>query len=63
MAGKEELVLYGLEATQKTIDDFLAYFPKSDIERVKDMVEQENALNVKEFDSKSLGALLNMPKK
>jgi hypothetical protein len=63
MAGKEELVLKGLEATQKTIDDFLAYFPKSDIDRVKDVVEQENAMNVKEFDSASLGALLNMPKK
>jgi hypothetical protein len=62
MAGKEELVLKGLEATQKTIDEFIAYFAKDDIERVKAMVEQENALNVKEFDSASLGALLNMPK-
>jgi hypothetical protein len=63
MAGKEDLVIKGLEATQKTIDEFLAYFPKADIERVKAVVEQENADNVKEFDSASLGALLNMPKK
>jgi hypothetical protein len=63
MAGKEDLVIKGLEATQKTIDEFLAYFPKADIERVKAVVEEENAANVKEFDSASLGALLNMPKK
>jgi hypothetical protein len=62
MAGKEELVLKGLDATQKTIDDFLAYFPKSDIEKVTAMVQEENALNVKEFDSAKIGSLLNMPK-
>jgi hypothetical protein len=62
MAGKEDLVIKGLDATQKSIDDFIAYFPKSDIDRVRANLEEENKLNVKEFDSASLGALLNMPK-
>jgi hypothetical protein len=62
MAGKEDLVVKGLDATQKTIDEFIAYFPKSDIERVRAVLEEENKLNVKEFDSATLGGLVNMPK-
>jgi len=60
MSGKEDLVLKGLEATRKSIDDFLLYFSKSDVDAVIARVEEENRLNVKEFDP-SLGDLLNMP--
>jgi hypothetical protein len=63
MAGKEELVIKGLDATRRTIDDFLAYFPKAELDAVAAMVEEENELNRKEFDANSLGPLLNMPKK
>ena len=60
MAGKEGLVLRGLESTRKGIDEFLAFFPASDVSAVKKRVDYENELNVKEFDS-SLGDILNMP--
>lgn len=60
MSGKEELVLKGLDAARKNIDEFLAYFPASEVDNVKKLVDEENALNVKEFDS-SLGNILNMP--
>jgi len=35
MAGKEELVLKGLDAARANIDKFLSYFPKSTIESVQ----------------------------
>lgn len=60
MAGKEDIVLKGLEATRKSIDDFLSYFPQSDVDAAAERVAEENKLNVKEFDP-SLGDLLNMP--
>jgi hypothetical protein len=60
MAGKEEIVLKGLDATRKSIDDFLAFFPKATVDVVAGRVAEENALNVKEFDP-ALGDLVNMP--
>jgi hypothetical protein len=62
MAGKEDLVLKGLDAARRSIDEFLAFFPQSDVDKAKAILQEENELNIKEFDSKSLGALLNMPK-
>jgi hypothetical protein len=59
MGGKEQLVLKGLDATRKQIDDFLAYFPRSDIDVVLARIAEENRLNVKEFDP-SLGDILNL---
>jgi len=58
LAGKEQIVLNGLEAAQKSIDQFLSYFPKDAIANVYAKIEEENALNAKEFDS-SLGAIIN----
>lgn len=60
MAGKEALVLKGLESAQVKIDDFLAYFPEPAVAAVRKRIQEENDLNVKEFDS-SLGTILNMP--
>lgn len=60
LSGKDMLVLKGLDATRQNIDEFLSYFPRQDLERVISKVEEENELNVKEFDP-SLGALINMP--
>ena len=62
LAGKQDLVLKGLESTRKAIDDFLAYFPAENVEKAKAKVAEENALNEKEFD-KSLGNILNLPTK
>lgn len=53
-------MLKGLDATRKSIDDFLAFFPKSEVDAVAARVAEENRLNVKEFDP-LLGDLLNMP--
>jgi hypothetical protein len=58
MAGKEDLVLKGLEAARTNIDKFLAYFPKSSVESVQMLIQQENELNEKEFDV-NLGSILN----
>jgi len=60
MAGKEEIVVKGLEATQVQLDEFLSYFDQDIVTRVKDQVQEENELNVKEFD-KSLGDIINLP--
>ena len=60
MSVQEELVLKGLDATRRSIDDFLGYFPKSQVDSVAALLKEENELNVKEFDP-SLGTLLNMP--
>lgn len=60
MSGKEALVLKGLDSTRKSIDDFLAFFPAAEVEQVKKRVQEENELNVKEFDS-SLGTIVNLP--
>jgi len=60
MGGKEELVLKGLDATRKSLDNFLAFFPQSAIDPVSERIQRENELNVKEFDP-SLGSIVNMP--
>jgi hypothetical protein len=59
MGGKEELVLKGLEATRKSIDDFLEFFPKAQVDTVVAKIAEENALNIKEFDP-ALGDLINV---
>jgi hypothetical protein len=60
MGGKEELVLKGLDATRKSIDDFLDFFPKAQVDKVVARIAEENELNIKEFDP-SLGDLINVP--
>ena len=60
MAGKEGLVLKGLESTRKNIDEFLTYFPAADIATAKAKIESENKLNIEEFDPE-LGAPINLP--
>lgn len=59
LAGKEQIVLKGLQATRRNLDDFVAYFPSSEIEEVQKRIKQENDLNEKEFDS-SLGVIINL---
>mmetsp|Transcript_15873 Transcript_15873/g.36606 ORF Transcript_15873/g.36606 Transcript_15873/m.36606 type:complete len:257 (-) Transcript_15873:225-995(-) len=59
MAGKEELVVKGLEATQVKLDEFLAFFDEATVSKVKAQVQEENELNVKEFD-RSLGDIINL---
>lgn len=60
MNGKEEIVVKGLEATQVKLDEFLSFFDEATVTRVKDQVQEENELNVKEFD-RSLGDIINLP--
>ena len=50
MAGKEAIVLSGLGAARKGIDDFLSFFPRDEVLAVVAKIESENALNEKEFD-------------
>jgi len=50
LAGKETIVLNGLAASKKGIDDFLSYFPREDVLAAVARIERENALNEKEFD-------------
>jgi len=59
MSGKEEIVVRGLEATQIKLDEFLSFFDESTVQRVKAVVQEENDLNMKEFD-KSLGDIINL---
>jgi hypothetical protein len=59
LAGKEQLVLKGLDAARRNLDDFLSYFPISEIDAAKEKLLAENALNVKEFDPE-LGFILNL---
>jgi hypothetical protein len=59
MAGKETLVLKGLEAAQGKLDEFLGFFPEETLNKVKGKVKEENALNVKEFDP-TLGDIINL---
>ncbi|CAJ1957168.1 unnamed protein product [Cylindrotheca closterium] len=59
MAGKEELVLQGLQTAQSNIDQFLTYFPEATVKEIKEKILSENDLNVKEFD-KSLGDIINL---
>ena len=62
MAGKEALVLKGLDAARRNIDEFLTYFSASDIDAAKAKIESENKLNLDEFDP-ALGAPINLPPK
>lgn len=55
---KESVVLKGLDATRKSIDEFLGYFPASAVDDVRAKVTAENDLNFKEFD-RSLGDIIN----
>lgn len=59
MAGKEQLVVAGLETAQSNIDQFLTYFPEATVQEVKERIISENDLNVKEFD-RSLGDIINL---
>jgi len=59
MAGKEEIVVKGLEATQVKLDEFLSFFDEATVSKVKAQVQEENELNVKEFD-RSLGDIINL---
>jgi hypothetical protein len=58
MAGKEPLVLKGLDSARANIDEFLTYLDPSDLAAVRKKIDEENELNAKEFDS-SLGVILN----
>lgn len=60
MAGKEALVLKGLESAQVTLDQFLSFFPSESVDKVKQLVKEENELNRKEFDP-ALGDIINLP--
>ena len=60
LAGKETLVIKGLESAQAKIDDFLSYFPEDAVTSVRKKIQQENELNVKEFDP-TLGDIINLP--
>lgn len=55
---KEIIVLNGLDATRKGIDDFISYFPREEVGAVIAKINAENDLNLKEFDP-ALGVLLN----
>ena len=60
LAGKENLVIKGLESAQARIDDFLSYFPEDTVAGIRTKIQKENDLNEKEFD-KSLGSIINLP--
>jgi hypothetical protein len=60
MAGKERLVLQGLDSARKNLDGFLAYFPKELVDAARKQVLDENELNYKEWD-RSLGDIVNLP--
>ena len=57
MAGKEQLVLKGLDASKKGIDDFVSFFPKDDVLAVAAKIEAENELNMREFDKELNGGV------
>lgn len=50
LGGKETIVLNGLQAAKKGIDDFVSFFPKEDVMAVVARIEEENLLNEREFD-------------
>lgn len=58
IAGKEGIVIKGLESVRRDIDEFLSYFPQDVVEDAKKKITDENELNFKEFDPE-LGAILN----
>ena len=59
MAGKETLVLKGLEATQLKLDEFVGFFPTDTVDKIKLQIKEENDLNQQEFDQ-SLGTIINL---
>jgi len=59
LAGKETIVLNGLAAANKAIDDFVSLFPQEDIAAVVARIDKENELNKTEFDP-NLGTILNL---
>mmetsp|Transcript_13860 Transcript_13860/g.38086 ORF Transcript_13860/g.38086 Transcript_13860/m.38086 type:complete len:248 (-) Transcript_13860:1060-1803(-) len=59
IAGKEALVLKGLDAAQAKLDEFLSFFPEDTVASIKKQVNDENDLNMQEFDS-NLGNIVNM---
>lgn len=60
MNGKEDLVIKGLDATQVKLDEFLLFFDEATLKKIKAQVQEENELNIKEFDE-SLGTIINLP--
>jgi len=60
MNGKEDLVIKGLDATQIKLDEFLLFFDETTLKKIKAQVQEENELNIKEFDE-SLGGIINLP--
>lgn len=62
MAGKEPLIMNGLGATKDQLDQFLAFFPSTEVDAVKQKIAEENELNEKEFDTSNLGAIGNLSK-
>lgn len=58
MAGKEAIVVKGLDSVRKDIDDFLGYFPQDVLDQAKARIMSENELNFNEFDPE-LGSILN----
>jgi hypothetical protein len=58
LAGKESIVIKGLESVRRDIDEFLSYFPQDVLDQQKAKVMEENELNYKEFDPE-LGSILN----
>jgi hypothetical protein len=59
MAGKEYIVINGLDAARNGIDRFVSFFPAKDVDAIKDLIREENKLNEKEFDPE-LGTILNL---
>ncbi|MGK3735489.1 MAG: hypothetical protein ACI8RD_002371 [Bacillariaceae sp.] len=60
MNGKEDLVIKGLDATKSKLDEFLLLFDQDIVTKIKAQVQEENELNIKEFDP-SLGDIINLP--
>jgi hypothetical protein len=54
------LAIKGLESAQFRIDDFLSYFPEATVASIRKKIQEENDLNVKEFDT-ALGSIINLP--
>lgn len=59
LAGKEQIVLKGLDAARRNIDSFLSYFSEGEIEPARKRVAEENRLNEEEFDP-ALGVIINL---
>jgi len=55
---KEIIVLNGLDATRKGIDEFISFFPADEVGTVVTRINDENDLNLKEYDT-GLGQLVN----